>query len=164
MVPSIPFSKWTKGSGRTFGNYENDTKVTKKPFPYFEGTVSTFLKKLKGTVSTFLKKFPQNLFCKKRYRQYHFRTFRTFSEPFQNLSVSVVIYGHIKRSTTGVSKICLEGMIEGKRNRGKPKTRWRDNILSWSTLPDWLSIGQYVQNRKFWRQLSVMSSQSAHAE
>ena len=74
------------------------------------------------------------------------------------------LYGHIKRSTTGVSKICLEGMVEGKRSRGKPKTRWRDNILSWSTLPDWLSIGQYVQNRKFWRQLSVMSSQSAHAE
>ena len=86
MVPSIPFSKWTKGSGRTFGNYENDTKVTKKPFPYFEGTVSTFLKKLKGTVSTFLKKFPQNLFCKKKVQTVPFSylsyLFRTFLEPF----------------------------------------------------------------------------------
>ena len=74
------------------------------------------------------------------------------------------LYGHIKRSTTGVSKICLEGMIEGKRNRGKPRTRWRDNILSWSTLPNWDNIGQYAKNREFWRQISIMGSQSAHAE
>ena len=74
------------------------------------------------------------------------------------------LYGHVKRSTTGVSKICLEGMIEGKRNRGKPRTRWRDNILSWSTLPNWDNIGQYAQNREFWRQISIMGSQSAHAE
>ena len=74
------------------------------------------------------------------------------------------LYGHVKRSTKGVSKICLEGMVEGKRSRGKPKTRWRDNILSWSTLPDWLSIGQYALNRDFWRQISIMGSQSALAE
>ena len=74
------------------------------------------------------------------------------------------LYGHIKRSTTGVSKICLEGMVDGKRSRGRPKTRWRDNIASWSTLPDWLSISQYAQNREFWRQISIMGSQSALSE
>ena len=30
------------------------------------------------------------------------------------------LYGHIKRSNTGLSKLCVEGMIEGKRNRGRP--------------------------------------------
>ena len=29
------------------------------------------------------------------------------------------LYGHVKRSKNGLSKICLEGMVEGKRNRGR---------------------------------------------
>ena len=33
------------------------------------------------------------------------------------------LYGHTKRPTLGVSKICLEGMIEGRRSRGKQTKR-----------------------------------------
>ena len=36
------------------------------------------------------------------------------------------LFGHIKRKDHRVSKICLEGMINGKRNRGRPNKRWRD--------------------------------------
>ena len=39
------------------------------------------------------------------------------------------LYGHVKRSSTGVSKLCLEGNVPGKRKRGKPQSRWRDNII-----------------------------------
>ena len=44
------------------------------------------------------------------------------------------LFGHIKRSEVGLSKICLEGIVEGKRNKGRPKKRWQYNILTWSQL------------------------------
>ena len=33
----------------------------------------------------------------------------------------------------GVSKICFQGMVEGRRSRGRPKRRWRDNAKIRST-------------------------------
>ena len=41
-------------------------------------------------------------------------------------SKTLKLYGHIKRSKTGLSKLCLEGLITGKINKGEPKYRWRD--------------------------------------
>ena len=35
-------------------------------------------------------------------------------------------------SSKNLSKICLEGMVEGKRSRGKPKRRWIEDIKEWS--------------------------------
>ena len=31
----------------------------------------------------------------------------------------------------GVAKITYQGIIEGKRSRGRPRRRWRDNIKNW---------------------------------
>ena len=33
------------------------------------------------------------------------------------------LYGHVKISEVGFSRQCLEGMVEGKRNRGRPQKR-----------------------------------------
>ena len=76
-------------------------------------------------------------------------------------SKTLKLYGHIKRSKTGLSKLCLEGMVPGKRGRGRPKQRWRDNILSWSAAPSWNSLNQLTQERKRWKEISHVSSQSA---
>ena len=56
------------------------------------------------------------------------------------------LYGHVKRSSSGLSKVCFEGLVEGKRNRGKPKQRWRDNILEWSSINDWSTANQLCQD------------------
>ena len=37
-----------------------------------------------------------------------------------------------KISVKGVSKLCLEGLVEGKRSRGRPKRRWTDDLKEWS--------------------------------
>ena len=42
------------------------------------------------------------------------------------------LYNNVKQTQHGVAKLCLEGLVEGKRSRGKPKRRWRDNIKIWS--------------------------------
>ena len=76
-------------------------------------------------------------------------------------SKSLKLFGHIKRSKTGLSKVCLEGMFPGKRSRGKPKHRWRDNIIAWSPTNQWTEINNLAQDREKWRKISHVSSQSA---
>ena len=70
------------------------------------------------------------------------------------------LYGHTKRCTKGVRKICLEGMIEGRRSRGKQPKRWRDNI-SLLTIRNQRSLNTVVKDRTLWRQLSHVDAQSA---
>ena len=48
---------------------------------------------------------------------------KTTLTPFTPIIKNKVLklYGHVKRSKNGLSKIYLEGMVEGKRNRGRPR-------------------------------------------
>ena len=73
------------------------------------------------------------------------------------------LFGHIKRMDRGVSKICLEGMANGKRNRGRPYKRWRDNIKAWTEL-DTISLNTLVKDRELWKQLSHVSAYSHASE
>ena len=75
-------------------------------------------------------------------------------------SKTLKLYGHIKRSQTGLSKICLEGMITGTRSRGNQKKRWRDNIYEWAEL-DLHSLNTLTQNRNIWKAISHVSAHSA---
>ena len=61
---------------------------------------------------------------------------------------------------SGLSKICLEGAVEGKRNKGRPKKRWRDNISTWSQL-DLAELNVTSRNRARSKRLSHGSAQSA---
>ena len=70
------------------------------------------------------------------------------------------LYGHTKRSTQGVSRICLEGMIEGRRSRGRQPKRWRDNISLW-TGRNLMSLNTAVKDRNLWRQLAYVDALSA---
>jgi len=78
-------------------------------------------------------------------------------------SKTLKLFGHVKRSSIGLSKLCFEGMVEGKRSRGKPKRRWRDNILPWSNTEHWCSINKLALDRKKWKEISHMGSQSANS-
>ena len=40
-------------------------------------------------------------------------------------------YGHIKRSSLPV-RTTIEGMVPGKRGRGRPRRRWCDDIYEWT--------------------------------
>ena len=58
-------------------------------------------------------------------------------------------YGHIKRSNLPV-RVAVEGMIEGKRRQGRPRRRWRMDIVEWCKS-NWSDINKTVQNREAWR-------------
>ena len=70
-------------------------------------------------------------------------------------------YGHVKRSQLPV-KVTVEGLVEGKRKRGRPRRRWRDDIRDW-TGQTWQELNRLSQNRKAWRKI-VYETQSANAE
>ena len=75
-------------------------------------------------------------------------------------SKSLKLFGHIKRSESGYSRLCLEGMVEGKRNRGRQPKRWRDNIYAWSKL-DLTELNTVSKDRERWKVLSNVGVQSA---
>ena len=70
------------------------------------------------------------------------------------------LYGHIKRSQIGLSKLALEGMVEGKRSRGGQRKRWRDNVSDWSGYTT-LELNRLSQDRDLWKRISHVSAHSA---
>ena len=83
--------------------------------------------------------------------------------PLESLirSKTLTLFGHIKRSRKGLLKICLEGMIPGKKTRGRPRNRWRDNVIKWTELPDWFTVNSTCNNRNVWKSISCIDAQSA---
>ena len=76
-------------------------------------------------------------------------------------SKTLKLFGHIRRSTKGLSKLCLEGMVEGQRSRGAPKRRWKENITEWLEITNWNTINSLSLQREQWRTLSCIGTQSA---
>ena len=65
-------------------------------------------------------------------------------------------YGHVKRSNLPV-RTTIEGMIEGKRRRGRPARRWRSDMFEW--VSDNLNtLNALVQDRQGWRSMCHMLS------
>ena len=82
--------------------------------------------------------------------------------PIMNIikSKTLKLFGHIKRSPKGLVKVCVEGRIPGKRGRGRPPTRWLDNVKKWSGLTiDKLNTA--TKDRDSWRKISYVGAQSA---
>ena len=76
-------------------------------------------------------------------------------------SISLKLFGHVKRSTSGLSKLCFEGMIPGKRDTGRPHDRWRDQIFKWSMCESWKELNEMITERKIWRKYVHVVSHSA---
>ena len=49
-----------------------------------------------------------------------------------------------------MSKTILQGFIEGKRRRGRPKMQWQDNIVKWTGL-DINKAMRAAENRDGWK-------------
>ena len=73
------------------------------------------------------------------------------------------LYGHIKRSQSGLSKVTLEGMVEGRRSRGRQPRRWRDNVRDWTkwTGRTISELNIMAQDRDLWRGISHVGAHSA---
>ena len=65
----------------------------------------------------------------------------------------VTYFGHILRHNS-FQKILLEGTIEGKKKRGKPRKDWMDNIEDWTYL-SYEECSRKAQHRTWWRLMVV---------
>ena len=54
-------------------------------------------------------------------------------------------FGHVSRSS-GLAKTILQGIVKGKRKRGRQKKRWEDNIKEWTGM-DFASSTRAAENR-----------------
>ena len=64
-------------------------------------------------------------------------------------------YGHVTRSD-GLTKVILQGTVEGSRRRGRPKKSWSDNIAEW-TGKSFAETQAMAHNRQEWRELTRKS-------
>ena len=62
-------------------------------------------------------------------------------------------YGHTVRHNN-LSKIILQGTVEGSRRQGRPRKSWSENVREWTslTLPELLAT---APQRRKWQQLSA---------
>ena len=55
------------------------------------------------------------------------------------------------------TKIILQGSIEGKRRRSRPKMQWQDNIVKWNGL-DINKAMRAAENREGWNFFLIKST------
>lgn len=58
-------------------------------------------------------------------------------------------FGHIMRHDS-LQRDLVEGMVEGKRGRGRPRMQWSDNITHWTGLT-FVEAKRTAQDRRRWR-------------
>ena len=69
-------------------------------------------------------------------------------------------YGHVTR-VCGLSKIIVQGTVQGGRRRGRQRKKWRDNIAEW-TRESFATTQALVHDRQRWRQLVQCSTVQHH--
>ena len=62
-------------------------------------------------------------------------------------------FGHVIRRN-GVQKMLLEGKINGKRGRGRPRTSWMSNIKVWTKLK-YAECVRLAEDRGRWKTMVV---------
>lgn len=67
-------------------------------------------------------------------------------------------YGHTKRTTCGLSRICLEGMVNGK-SRDHQSKRWLNNVHEWINLSS-KSLNTAAEGHQLWQEKPYVNEQS----
>ena len=61
----------------------------------------------------------------------------------------ITYFGHMIRRNN-IHRLLLEGPLEGKRSRGRPRTEWMTNITEWTGMR-YEDLVRLAQDRKPWR-------------
>ena len=62
-------------------------------------------------------------------------------------------FGHIIRGD-GVQRLLMEGRINGRRGRWRPRTMWTDNIKEWTNI-SYNDCIRVAQDRERWRSMTA---------
>ena len=58
-------------------------------------------------------------------KYYHFLAYK------YNKNIGAIIFEEFS-IIKGVLELCIEGLVEGKRSKGRPRRRWTDDLREWS--------------------------------
>ena len=58
-------------------------------------------------------------------------------------------YGHVKRHDC-LERTLLEGKVDGRRGRGRPKRQWMDDVTEWLGM-DYERVGRLAMDRGLFR-------------
>ena len=62
-------------------------------------------------------------------------------------------FGHVIRRPSSIQRLLLEGRIDRKRGRGRPRTIWMDSIKDLLNL-SYKECVRNAENRKKWRSIT----------
>jgi len=68
-------------------------------------------------------------------------------------------YGHVTHHDS-LSKTILQGYMDGKRKRGRPRKTWIDNIKEWTTTTAVSQLNEIAQDRDHWKRLTAAATES----
>ena len=64
--------------------------------------------------------------------------------------------GHVLRGSSGETHLLiLEGRVEGRRGRGRPRTSWIDNIKEWTNIDSYEKVKRTAEDRSRWKSIIV---------
>ena len=65
-----------------------------------------------------------------------------------------VYFGHMIRREN-IQRILIDGQVEGKRCRGRPRTGWTTNVCKWTESTSYAEMIRKAQDRRVWRSMAV---------
>jgi len=63
-------------------------------------------------------------------------------------------FGYIIRKSS-LQKLLLEGKVDGKRQRGRPRRMWMDDIKGWTNERSYTECVRDAQDRILWRAMTA---------
>ena len=65
-----------------------------------------------------------------------------------------IYFGHMIRRDN-IQRMLVEGRVEGKRCKGRPRMEWTTNIQEWTQITSYEEMIRKTQNRERWRIVAV---------
>ena len=63
-------------------------------------------------------------------------------------------FGHLTRKDS-LQKLSLEGKVDGKKQRGRPRRMWMDDIKGWTNKISYAECVRDAQDRTLWRAMTA---------
>ena len=63
-------------------------------------------------------------------------------------------FGHMTRKNS-LQKLLLEGKVDGKRQRGRPRRMWMDDIKGWTNKRSYAECVRDAQDKTLWRAMTA---------
>ena len=76
----------------------------------------------------------------------------------------LTFFGHtIRNNNCRLVSDIIQGKIEGKRGRGRPRINFTDNVKQWTEIRRLNDVIQSCHNRERWRETVRLASRAANA-